>query len=228
MNLKAVIVFLTIAILVFPLLVVQIFQTDNPQPYVFKARIIEKLGETQNPIGEKLQYFLVKHIEGNSPATEFIVLIDESHTKGFSNINLERNQESWIQGTLMTRRIYTGERFLFFNRPQIDARQVKNEGFWPDQIKNLRDLYLSPISIVQTLSILPIFLGSTLVNPLSVFDESFLKSLLFQIVTVALIFSTLFLLIKNRHKRLNLLLILLTYTLLAMFSTALLITNLYL
>ena len=62
-----------------PLIIVHVYPTDSPQTYVFEGRVIEKLGET---LEGKLRYYQVKHIQGNVPAEEFVITVDDSYTRG--------------------------------------------------------------------------------------------------------------------------------------------------
>jgi len=62
-----------------PLIIVHVYPTDSPQTYVFEGRVIEKLGET---LEGKLRYYQVKLIQGNVPAEEFVITVDDSYTRG--------------------------------------------------------------------------------------------------------------------------------------------------
>jgi len=215
MNLKIAILLLIIAIILVPLLVVQIIQTDSPQQYVFKSRIIEKLDETLNGI----QYSLVEHIEGSSPETEFVVATDRPYSRGLSKVNLEKGQELWMQGKLMTRDTFGGEEYPYFGRPQIYVSQIKDRGFWPDQITELRLLYRSPI----TSPLAPVYLWFFLFSG----EGAFLRPFLVLIAQTISIFAAIFLVVKNRKKPWNLVLILLSYAFLVMILTIPILTDLY-
>jgi len=214
-NRKVVCSLLILAILAVPLVMVQVIPTDTPQPYVFKARILEKLNEI---LERKIQYFLVERLEGTAPAIEFVVLIDRAYTRGYSNVKLEPNQEFWAQGSLMIPDDCCGKPFLFFEQPQIYVRQIKGLVFWPDQSTELKLLYQAPITRLIT----PVFVV------LFPFMEEFtLRSYLSVIAQTVIIVATIVLLIKNRDKKENIVIILLVYTLLTMVVTIPVLTDLY-
>jgi len=214
-NRKVVYSLLLLAIIILPLVVVHVIPTDNPEPYVFKFQIRQKLDETLNG---KLQYFLVERLEGTAPATEFVVCIDRTYTRGFSNVRLNKSQQYWGQGSLMTPANYPGEEYLFFNQPQIYIRQLKGTLFWPDQITELKLLYQAPITRLIT----PVFVV------LFPFMEEFtLRSYLSIIAQTVVIVATIVLLIKKRDEKENIVIILLIYTLFTMVVTILVLTDLY-
>lgn len=130
MEFKGIII-LTVAVFLYPLLVVQIIPTDSPEPYVFKARFNELLGETMNG---KLRYYMVEHLDGISPSPEFVVTVDLGYSRGASKEKIGEGRELWMQGSLMTPEIYYGEQYLFFDLPQIYVRQIKKGVLWPDQL----------------------------------------------------------------------------------------------
>lgn len=137
---------LVLFVLVCPLAVVQFIPTDSPQPYVFEALIQEELAQSND--GE-LAFLLVERVAGKAPAQEFVVTISRAYTRGQSAVSFRPGEQIWMQGTLMDPETYYGEQYLFFDRPQLYVRQVKDGLLWPDQKTELRILYLSP---VQSLS----------------------------------------------------------------------------
>jgi len=211
---KRLLILLALAIVVLPLVTVQIIPTDCPQPYVFQARILEKLG------GEGgLRYFLVEQIKGDAPDDKFVVLISSSYTRGSSSMNFEIDEELWMQGELMTQEVFYGKQYLFFDDySELYISQVKNKGFWPDQLTELRILYLSPFTSFFDVpyAFLYPFVG-----------EGGLRTYVFVIARAALVVSAVFFLIKNRHKKQSLALIALTYSLLAMALTIPTLTGMY-
>jgi len=214
-NRKVVFFLLILAIVILPLVVVQVIPTDNPEPYIFKFQISNKLDETLNG---KLQYYLVERLEGTTPATEFVVCIDRAYTRGFSNVRLNKSLQYWGQGSLMNPVDYPGDKYLFFDRPQIYIRQLKGTIFWPDQVTELKLLYQAPITRLIT----PVFVV------LFPFMEEFtLRSYISVIVQTVVIVATIVLLIINRDEKENLVMIVLVYTLLTMVVTIPVLTDLY-
>jgi hypothetical protein len=204
-----------ITIIILPLLVIQVIPTDNPQPYIFRATIVEKLGETLNG---KLQYFLVEHIEGNAPSETFVAAVDRAYSRGHARVNVSEGNELWMQGNLMTREIYFAEHYLFFNQPQVYVGQIKDSGFWPDQLTELQVLYFSPISTLSS----PIF---ALLFPFV--EEYSLRNFIILVAKTALVIITLFLLAKNRFEKQKIVFSILVYALLAIILTVPILTDLY-
>jgi hypothetical protein len=214
MENKAVLI-LFVAVFVFPLLVVQIIPTDSPQPYVFQARFNGLLGETMNG---KLRYYMVGHVDGISPSPDFVVTVDLDYSRGASAERIGEGRELWMQGSLMTPEIYYGEQYLFFDLPQLYISQIKNGVLWPDQLTELRLLYLSPVNSLL----------SPLQLPLYAFTEEFsLMGLLVLLGKTALMVSTGYLAYKRRHERRFLIKIIFAYMLLAIIITVLVLTDLY-
>jgi len=213
---KRLLILLALAIVVLPLVTVQIIPTDCPQPYVFQARILEKLG------GEGgFRYFLVEQIKGDAPDDKFVVLISSSYTRGSSSMNFEIDEELWMQGKLMTQEVFYGEQYLFFDDySELYIRQVKNKGFWPDQLTELRILYLSPFTSFG-------YVPYAFLYPFGAEGSDWLRTYVFVIARAALVISAVFFLIKNRHKKQNLALIALTYSLLAIALMIPTLTDMY-
>ena len=132
---------LTLAYLLIPVITIIIIPTDTPQPYMYEAEIIEKLGET---MGGKLRYYHVSTIQGTSLDTEFVAAIDEDYTRGAVAVSLADGETVWMQGDIMTPEIFYGDQYLFFGLPQVYVRQLKPGLLWPDQVSELPLLYGSP------------------------------------------------------------------------------------
>jgi len=214
MEIKDIII-LTVAILLFPLVFVQIVPTDSPEPYIFQARFNELLGET---MCGKLRYYSVESIDGISPSPEFVVTIDLDYSRGSSTESIEKDRELWMQGSLMTPEIYFGEQYLFFDLPQLYIRQIKNSILWPDQLTELRILYLSPVNSLLSPIQLPFYLIS---------EEFSLVGFLVLIGKTAIVVSTGYLSMKNRTEWRSVIKIMLTYALLAIIFTVPVLTDLY-
>ena len=212
---KTITALLIIAILLFPLLVVNTIQTDNPQPFIFKAKILRKLDETMNG---KLQYYLVQQVKGVSPATEFVVTIDRPYTRGKLESRFRPDRELWMQGSLMTRDVYYGDQYLFFDYPQLYISQIKGNLFWPDQITELGILYRSPITSILSLVIIWTF----------PFQEEFtLNSFIVLIMMAASVAATLYLLVIKTKKPQHKALLILAYYLISMILTVPILTDLF-
>jgi len=83
MRVKAALVVLAVLFTGLPFVVVHLIPTDSPEPYVFRARLAEKLGET---LQGKLRYFLAEEMEGRAPARTFVVTIDSAvHQNEFTS-----------------------------------------------------------------------------------------------------------------------------------------------
>jgi len=214
-NFKMISVMLLVVFLVFPLLVVQVAPTDNPQPYIFKAEIVQKLDETMQG---KLRYFLVEKLEGSSPTAEFVVTIDRPYTRGGYLIELEKNQQIWMQGNLMTRDKFYGEQYLFFGYHQLYISQIKSGVLWPDQVTEMKILYLSPFTAFTSLA-------GIFWYPFS--EEYSLSNYLAMIAQAMLIIILVILSIKTRARKRSLILIILTYSVFAMVATIPMLYNLY-
>jgi hypothetical protein len=208
MNLKiGIMIVFSLLILVFPFIVVQSVTTDSTQQYTFKSKIVEKLYESQDGWDK---YFLAESIEGNSPASEFVIYFPK-YTIGLDSVSLEKNSEVWVQGKIMTREVYFGEHYQFFDRQQVYADQVKDKGLWPFQITGLKRLYLSPITSFFNLILFPFFLIGLFADITFNSSERLAGS-----ASAILIALTAFLLIKARHQKQNLILLILYYWFLSM------------
>jgi len=215
MRLKAILIALALLFLGLPFLIVHLIPTDSPQPYVFKACITERLGET---LQGKLSYFLVEAVEGNSPAATFVVTIDSAYTRGSSGLELEEGQQIWMQGKIMTPDVYYGEQYLFFGYPQLYIRQVKTWALWPDQITELRILYLSPVTAFGSL---------WLIFSYPFMEEFSPGSYLVVVAQSALIVAIIIFLVRRRPRGKRLALLLLTYCTTVILTTIPMLTDLY-
>jgi hypothetical protein len=149
-------------------------------------------------------------------------MISSSYTRGSSTKTFEIGDELWMQGDLMTPEVFFGEQYLFFDDySEVDVRQVKDRGFWPDQLTELRILYLSPFTSFYHVPV--VFFYQFFIARL----QGSLRTNVYVIAGAALLISAVFFLIKNRHKKHNLALIALTYSLLAMALTIPLLTDMY-
>ena len=218
MNRNLVFSSLMLACLVLPLVTVQFTLKDietDPQSYMFEAQISEKLDETLNG---HLQYFRVELLEGEAPASEFVVLIDRTYTRGYSNIKLELNQEFWGLGNLMTPEIYFGGQYLFFGLPQLHVWQIKGTIFWPDQGTELKLLYRAPIASL---------LAPMLVVFYPTVEEFTLSNYVAILAQTIVLAATIVLLIKNRQDKERIIEILLLYVFLTLIFTIPLLKDLY-
>ncbi|MFW6150046.1 MAG: hypothetical protein ACOC6A_00760 [Chloroflexota bacterium] len=198
-----------------PLAVVQFIPTDSPQPYVFDALIQEELAQSNN--GE-LTFLLVEWVAGKAPAQEFVVTISRSYTRGESGLSFRPGEQIWMQGTLMDPETYYGEQYLFFGRPQVYVRQVKDGLLWPDQKTELRILYLSPVHSLSSPVVAAQLPRSEEFAP-GRFAVALLKSLV--------IGGTAVYLVRFRRDPMNACLTLAGYACLMMVLTILVLTDLY-
>lgn len=215
MRVKAALIMLVLLFIGLPLLIVYLIPTDSPEPYVFKARLTEKLGET---LQGKLRYFLAEEIEGNAPAATFVVTIDTAFTRRSCRLELEESQRAWMQGSVMTPDVYYGEQYLFFGYPQLYIRQVKTGALWPDQVTGLRILYLSPFA--------------AFLSPWYVFSYPFMEEFppgyyLLMIAQSVLIVAMVVYCVKRRPSGRRLALVLLSYGIIVMLTTIPMLTDLY-
>ena len=214
MKIKGISLALFIAIIIIPLITIQLIPTDAPEPYTAKVIIQEDLGSSASG---KLRYLLVENIEGTAPP-QFVAALDTAYTRGLDKISLPAGKELWIQGSLMTRDIFYGAEYLFFDYPQIYVRQIKERGLWPDQITELRIMYAAPItnlSSVVTVWMFPHF---------EEFSSTTFAVLITQAaVAIAAIVSAL----KRRKNNWQLILIILSYAVAMMLLTIPLLTDLY-
>jgi len=214
-KLKVTIIILILLFAGLPFLTVHLVPTDSPEPFVFKARLVEKLGETMEG---KLEYFLAEQLEGRAPARTFVVTIDSAFTRRDRGTELEEGHQAWMQGSVMTPEIYYGEQYLFFGYPQLYIRQVRTGALWPDQVTGLRILYLSPLTALLSLWYMFAY----------PFMEEFSPGYYaLMIVQSVLIVAVIAYCIRRRPSGTRLAVLLLSYGLIAMTTTIPMLTNLY-
>jgi hypothetical protein len=213
MKPKLLIVALIILFLCLPFLIVQFIPTTNPEPYIFKAAVIEKLGET---LQGKLRYYLVEEIKGITPASPFVVTIDSAYARGDLR-EFEKNQQAWMQGNIMTKDVFFGEQYLFFGYHQLYISQIKNGIFWPDQITELRTLYISPLTAFSSLLFLFWYPFMEEFSP----DNYFVM-----VVQSFIIVATIVPMVKKRYTGRSLALVLLIYGIIMIITTIPLLSDL--
>jgi len=148
---------LAILVLVLPPIIVHLIPTDTPEPYVFEATVGEELGRSTNG---QLVYFDVDPVRGRYPDARMAIAIDRSYTRGASPEEVATAGRLWLQGSLMTPEVFYGEQYLFFGKPQVYIRQVKTGMLWPDQVTELKILYLSPVTTLAAPFQLPFLIRS--------------------------------------------------------------------
>ena len=211
---KSYAVFILIAVCFsLPILVVLVYPTDSPQPYVFEARVIEKLGES---LEGKLRFYMVERIQGSTPAEIFVITIDDPYTRGGQSPDY-LGSYIWMMGDNMTREVYYGEQYLFFGLPQLYISQVRTGWLWPDQVIGLTILYGSPAtSLFAPISLLMSLNGEVTVLGLSVLG--------FKTILIAV---TAYLMDRGRKKEGYRTMIILVYCILSILSTAVILGELY-
>jgi len=196
-----------------PLIIVHVYPTDSPQTYVFEGGVIEKLGET---LEGKLRYYQVKHIQGNVPAEEFVITVDDSYTRGGQSPDYV-GSSIWMMGDLMKPEEYYGDQYLFYEKTQILVSQVRTGWLWPDQVSGLTILYGSPAtSLLAPLILLINFSGDVPILSLRILG---FKSIL---IAVAVYFMD-----RCRKKVGYRTMIVIGYCILAILSTAITLGDLY-
>lgn len=151
-----------VAYLVLPFVIVVVSPGVDGEAFVCRVEVEKRLGET---LGGKLEFLLVETLGGRSPAEEFVVTLDHGYTQGIGPAPAAGDGSSdrkvpetpvgsvfGIEGTLMTRDVFYGEQYLFFEGyPQVYAGQLRSSLLWPSQISRLRTLYLSPFASLVSL-----------------------------------------------------------------------------
>ncbi len=148
---------LACAVLLLPLLLVQLVPTDTVEEYVFRGRPAEELGQSANG---QLRYYRVEVLEGTAPATSIVVALDRNYSRGYTPDAVSSGSPCWFQGGLMTPEVFYGEQYLFFGLPQVYVRQVRTGVLWPDQWTGMRVLCLSPLSTLAAPLQLPFMVRS--------------------------------------------------------------------
>jgi hypothetical protein len=136
-----------------PVLIVPLVSGPEDDAFAAQVEVVEELGTTQEG---KLQFSLVRLVDGPGPAEQFVVTLDVGYTQGASG-HLRPGDVLWVDGTLMDPETYFGEQYLFFGYPQLYLSQVKTGPWWPSQASDLRALYLSPVVPVTSLFLVWIF-----------------------------------------------------------------------
>jgi len=148
---------LACAVLLLPLLLVQLVPSDTVEEYVFRALPSEEMGRSASG---QLSYYRVDVLEGAAPATSVVVALDRNYSRGYTPDSVSSGSPCWFQGSLMTREVFYGEQYLFFGLPQVYVRQVRTGVLWPDQWTGMRVLYLSPLETLAAPLQLPFLLRS--------------------------------------------------------------------
>jgi hypothetical protein len=149
-------VVLLVAVSIPPLVVLQ-RPTSSPEPYVFEARLANRLGISTNG---QLTYFQASALAGRAPAGEVVVSLDHGYTRGWVTNEVNVGGEYWMEGSLMTPEVFYGEQYIFYGPPQVYLRQIRTGVLWPDQATELRVLYLSPLSTLAAPIQLPLVFRS--------------------------------------------------------------------
>jgi len=214
MRTKIINLILLTSIIIIPLIVIKIIPSDSPAQYNCKAAILEDFGSS---LEGKLKYYLVRNIEGVSPP-QFVATLDTPYTRGLSSIALTTGKEVWMQGNIMTRDVFYGEQYLFFDYPQIYVRQIKESGLWPDQKTELRIMYSAPL--INASSLISVWIFPFIEE----FSPATFAVLIAQATTVA---AAIILFIKRRRNNRHIILIILSYAVVMILLAIPLLTDLY-
>lgn len=210
-----VIAVLAFLVIVLPLLIVQLIPTDSPGQYAFEATVDEEVGRATS---NQLVYYSVNAEEGTYPARDMVVAIDRGYTRGALPEDLRQNHAYWFQGGIMTPDVFYGDQYLFYDKPQVYVRQVKSGLLWPDQLTELRVLYLSPLSTLAAPVQLPMLIRSEeLTDTLAIVLLARLMLLLALVIFVIR-------LVRKKH---DVLLPVLIYAVLAILLTIFILGDLY-
>lgn len=131
---------LVIVFAALPLFLVRVISGPDSGAIVSKVETESVLASTLNG---RLQFMLVRSLEGETPANRFVITVDHSYTRGVAT-PLSSGRVLCVEGTSMDRETYFGEQYLFFGYPQLYISQIKSGVFWPTQVEDLGVLYLSP------------------------------------------------------------------------------------
>ena len=148
---------MVIAAVVLPLCVVLPRPAHKVSEYVFEAELEEFLGESTNG---QLTYFAASTLHGDAPAESVVLSFDKAYTRGSTPTEFKIGSSYWVEGSLMTPEVYFGEQYIFYGPPQLYLRQIKTGALWPDQVTELRVLYLSPLSTLAAPIQLPLLFRS--------------------------------------------------------------------
>lgn len=121
--------------------------------FVCKVEVDSRLAET---LEGRLEFLLVRGVDGRLPADRFVITIDHGYTAGADSAPTSapayaHGRTLWLDGTLMDGDTYFGDQYLFFGYPQLYVSQVKSGLFWPSQMQRLESLYLSPFTALGSL-----------------------------------------------------------------------------
>ena len=206
---------LLLLFIVLPLFIVQLIPTDSPEPHVFKAVIGDELGRSTN---DQLVYFSAEGLEGSYPARDMAVALDRAYTRGASPEDFVPGDAAWFQGGLMTPEVFYGEQYLFFGKPEVYVRQVKSGILWPDQVTELRILYLSPLTTLAAPVQLPFFVRS---------EEMTGLVLAVLLARLALVIVLAVVIIRRARRKEDVLAPVLVFAVVAVLLTVLILGNLY-
>jgi len=206
---------LAIILVLLPLALVHLIPTDTVEPFVFRARLAEYLGESTSA---QLQYYRVDVLEGAAPSTSTVIALDRSYSRGYEPAATAPGLTAWFQGSLMTPEVFYGEQYLFFGLPQVYVRQAKTGLLWPDQWSGLRVLYLSPAETLAAPIQIPFLVRS------DSFTLGFLAVLVARCLLVA---STVFLVVRKRLRGGRLVAALMAYAGVAILLTVPILGNMY-
>ncbi len=157
--------------LFFPIAISYVKAVPDPDEYhdsyVFDAKITEKLAETIAGTVtwgyKKLTYFKANALSGDYPSEIVVLLVNEGYTEGISAAKISIGMQLGIDGALMSRDVYFGDEYLFFDDlPSIHVDQIKTGVFWPTQSEYIQTLYFAPFSglIAPYLLIFGLFLAN--------------------------------------------------------------------
>ncbi|MBN1856163.1 MAG: hypothetical protein JW846_04345 [Dehalococcoidia bacterium] len=198
-----------------PLIVVPLIPSDSVSPYSFEATLTSQLGQSSN---EQLVYYEAQVAQGEAPADIVVVALDLNYTRGLDDVAHETGSTGWFRGSLMTPEVFYGEQYLFFGIDEVYVSQVKTGVFWPNQVTELRILYLSPLTTVFAPIQIPFILRSDSLS------SRIIGTLL---ARCALLFATAIFVRRRRSETASVLLILLIYAVIAMLLTLPIIGDLY-
>ena len=212
---RTAIAILALVLVLLPLVLVHLIPTDTVEPFVFRARLTEFLGESTS---SQLQYYRVDVLEGTAPSTGTVIALDRSYSRGYEPSSTTPGLTAWLQGGLMTPEVFYGEQYLFFGLPQVYVRQVKTGLLWPDQWSGLRVLYLSPVET----------LAAPIQIPFLVRSDSFTRGFLAVLVARCLLIAvTVILVVRKRLRGSLLVAALMAYAIAAILLTVPILGNMY-
>ncbi len=203
------------AVMVIPVVIVQLIPSDAPMELVFQAAVGEEVGRSTD---SKVVYYSVDALQGTYPASDMVVAIDHAYTRGASPQDIQPGGTYWFQGSIMSPEVFYGQQYIFFGKLQVYVRQVKAGVLWPDQWSGLRVLYLSPLTTLAAPIQLPLLVRS---------DEMSTTLLAVLLVRLVLVTALVTVVAKRVRRRQEVLLPLLVYGALAILVTAPILGNLF-